>query len=85
MKTSEKIIGLKTLRENMEKYIREVNRGKSFTVVRRSRPAFKIVPVNEWGDEGVWETIADFSKDKRGGIPIDEFLKELRKANKKNG
>lgn len=82
MKTSEKIIGVKALRENLEKYISGTGKGKSYLVMRRSKPVFRVVPVDEWGDEGVWETIADFSKDKRGGIPIDEFLAKLRKANK---
>lgn len=78
------IIGFKELRLNAENYINAVKRGESFVVVRRSKPIFKIAPVDEWGDEGVWETVADFSKDKRGGIPADEFLKALR-AMKKNG
>lgn len=77
MKTSVKIVGLKTLRENMDKYIREVNRGKSFTIVRRSKPAFKMVPVDEWGDEGNWETIIDFTKIRKGGVPIRELIKRL--------
>ncbi|OHA18408.1 MAG: hypothetical protein A2836_03140 [Candidatus Taylorbacteria bacterium RIFCSPHIGHO2_01_FULL_45_63] len=79
MKISEKIIGVKALRENLEKYISGVGKGKSYLVMRRSKPVFRVVPVDEWGDEGVWETVADFSKDKRGGIPADEFLAELRK------
>ena len=67
------------MRENLEKYISGVGKGKSYLVMRRSKPVFRVVPVDEWGDEGVWETVADFSKDKRGGIPADEFLAELRK------
>ena len=35
-----------------------------FTVVRRSKPIFNITPVDEWGDEGKWETLVDF-KSKR--------------------
>ena len=75
MKTN--IIGLKELRENAETYIKAVSKGKSFVVVRRSKPIFKVSPVDEWGDEGIWETVADFSKDKRGGVPIDEFIEKL--------
>jgi prevent-host-death family protein len=82
MKTN--IIGLKELRLNAENYIKEVGKGKSFVIVRRSKPIFKITPVDEWGDEGTWKTIADFSKDKRGGMPADDFLKALQTV-KKNG
>jgi antitoxin (DNA-binding transcriptional repressor) of toxin-antitoxin stability system len=45
MKT--KLIGFKELRENAEKYISEVKKGKSFTVLRRSKPIFNITPVDE--------------------------------------
>ncbi|MFA6552544.1 MAG: type II toxin-antitoxin system prevent-host-death family antitoxin [Candidatus Paceibacterota bacterium] len=72
------IVGLKELRENMEKYIGHIKKGRSFTVVRRSRPIFKVMPVDEWGDEGTWETIADFTKIRKGGVPAEEFLKALR-------
>ena len=79
MKIKEKIIGLKTLRENMGKYIEEVKRGKSFVVVRRSTPVFKVAPaVDLWGDEGTWETVVDFTKIKKGGVPAEKVLKALR-------
>jgi len=78
MKTLEKIIGLKDLRLNTNSYINAVSKGRSFIVVRRSRPVFKVVPVDEWGDEGVWETVVDFTKIKKGGVPAKEVLKALR-------
>ena len=46
-----KIIGLKDLRENTEQYISSVKKGKSFLVVRRSKPIFRVSPVDEWGDD----------------------------------
>ena len=73
------IIGLKELRENTEKYISDITKGKSFTVVRRSRPVFKISPVDEWGDEGVWETVIDFREINEQGVPAKDVLKALRK------
>ncbi len=75
-----KIIGLKELRENTEKYISEVEKGKSFTVVRRSRPVFKVIPISE--EEG-WETVIDFTKYKKGGMPADDVLALLKKSLKK--
>lgn len=77
MATKSKIIGLKDLRENMEGYIQQVGKGRSFTVVRRSKPVFKVTPVDEWGDEGIWETVANFRGTKEGGMPADDFLKLL--------
>lgn len=73
------IIGLKELRENTENYIKQVKHGRSFLVVRRSKPVFKMMPVDEWGDEGVWRTLIDFTKIRKGGIPAVELLKYFRK------
>lgn len=78
------IIGLKELRENMSTYIRQTGQGKSFTVVRRSRPIFKITPVDEWGDEGAWETIVDFKKISPRGVPIDDAIASLKRLNAQN-
>lgn len=69
------IIGLKELRENVDAYVSQIEKGKSFTVVRRSRPLFRIVPPEE-GQE-LWETVVDFTKIKKGGIPIKELLSRL--------
>ena len=81
MTTNSTIIGLKQLRENAGKYIAQVSKGRSFTVVRRSRPVFKITPVDEWGDEGTWETIVDFTKIRKGGVPATEVLASLKRIN----
>ncbi|OGG36656.1 hypothetical protein A2110_00280 [Candidatus Jorgensenbacteria bacterium GWA1_54_12] len=71
------IVGLKELRENIESYIAEVKKGKSFIVVRRSKPVFKISSPDE--DEGVWEEVVDFTKIKKGGVSARDVLRELRK------
>ena len=75
------IIGFKELRENAGKYISAVEKGRSFTVVRRSKPIFNITPVDEWGDEGVWETVVDFRDKKGRGIRAEDLLKMLKKFN----
>ena len=73
------IVSLKDLRLNMEKYIKMVGKGHSFTIVRKSNPVFKLEPVDKWGDEGTWETIADFSSySPEGGIPIEELRRKLK-------
>jgi prevent-host-death family protein len=74
-----KVIGLKDLRENTEQYISHVKEGKSFLVVRRSKPIFRVLPVDEWGDEGAWETVADFTTINRRGVPVGEVVASLKR------
>ena len=68
------IIGLKELRENMNNYISQVKKGRSFVVVRKSKPVFKLTPLDMWGDEGVWEKVVDFTKIKKGGVLLADIL-----------
>jgi prevent-host-death family protein len=79
IRTRTNIIGLKDLRLHADKYINAIARGKSFTVVRRSKPIFNIIPVDEWGDEGKWETVVDFTKFKKGGVKAEELLASLKR------
>jgi hypothetical protein len=45
-----------------------MEKGASFLVVKRSRPVFRLEPIDE-----VWETIGDFSELKKGGISAKEL------------
>lgn len=76
MSTQMNIIGLRELRENMDKYLALVQKGRSFTVVRRSKPVFKIAPLSE--DTEQWETVADFTKINKNGVDARKILKQLR-------
>ncbi|MEK7614029.1 MAG: type II toxin-antitoxin system prevent-host-death family antitoxin [Patescibacteria group bacterium] len=76
MSIKQKTVGLKELRENTEKYISEVEKGKSFTVLRRSKPLFVIAPVDE--QESLWETVVDFTTIDKRGVSADAVLKSLR-------
>ncbi len=69
------IIGLKKLRQNIEKYIAKVKKGESFVVVKRSRPVFKIS--SPFDDNGLWENVVDFTKIKKEGVRIEELLFRL--------
>lgn len=69
------IIGLKELREHADIYISQVERGKSFIVVRRSKPVFKISPPAE--DNDMWESVVDFTKIKRGGVSLKDIHARL--------
>jgi len=71
------IIGLKDLRENMDSYISQINKGKTFVVVRKSKPVFKLMPLDMWGDEGVWEKVVDFTKIKKGGVSLTDVLSKI--------
>lgn len=67
------IINLKEFRENVAKYENRIQKGDSFIVMRRSKPLFRISPVEEEG----WETVIDFTKFRKGGMPVDEVIKAL--------
>lgn len=71
----QKLIGLKDFRENLASYLQRLNKGEHFLVLRRSQPAFQVLPVND--DEGDWETVIDFTKIKKGGVNIKEILARL--------
>ncbi len=55
----------------MGEYATKVARGESFIVVKQSKPLFRITPVDE---EENWETLIDFTKIKKGGVPVEEIL-----------
>ncbi len=68
------IVGLKELRDRFPEYIKNIERGESFIVVKHSRPVFKISPV---GEAELWETVIDFTTIKPGGVDIDDILARL--------
>jgi len=69
----ENIINLKNLRENMQEYAQKIKRGHSFIVFKKSKPLFRISPVNE----SPWEEVIDFTKIKKGGVNLKELLKRI--------
>ncbi len=69
------IVGLKELRENIETYISKVKEGDSFIVVKKSKPVFRISPLED--DDSLWEPVIDFTKIKKGGIPLTDLLSRL--------
>lgn len=68
------LIGLKDLRLNMDKYATEVKAGKSFIVLKQSKPLFRLTPIDE---DNRWEEVINFTKIKKGGVNIDELLAAL--------
>lgn len=82
MKTTAKRhqVGLRDLRTNLTKYTKAIKRGDEFVVYNHRTPIFKVVPieVDEWGDEGDWETVIDFREINPNGVPASEVLRALR-------
>lgn len=68
----ENIVGLKELRQNFDKYATIVKRGETLIIVKRSRPIFRLAPLEE-----EWEEIIDFTKIRKGGVSIKEILPRL--------
>ena len=68
------IIGLKQLRSDFASVIAKVKRGGVLTVVNRSLPVFKIVPVLD----PEWEEVADFTTVQKGGVSFGKVIKALQ-------
>jgi antitoxin (DNA-binding transcriptional repressor) of toxin-antitoxin stability system len=69
------IIGLKEFRQNADTFIKRIDKGESFTVLKRSRPVFKLTPVEE---EEMWETVVDFTKIDKNGVSAKDILKSIK-------
>ena len=69
------IIGLKELRQNVSGFAKQIQKGRSFIVVKQSKPLFKITPIKEEIEQ--WEEAIDFTKIKKGGVLLDELLTRL--------
>ena len=67
------IISLKNLRENMQTYSQKVEQGHSFIVLKRSKPIFRILPV----EDSTWEEVIDFTQIKKGGVDVKDLLARL--------
>lgn len=67
------IIGLKELRNNIDKYVSQIRSGKILTVVRKSKPLFKLSPP----EKELWETVVDFTKNSKRGVSARDLLKHL--------
>ncbi len=78
------IISVKDLRLNLQKYADRAHKGESFLVVKRSRPVFQIIPIEEVDpveDAKGWKTVVDFTKINKKGVPVEDVLKALQRLN----
>lgn len=69
----ENIITVKNLRENLVEYSRQVQKGESFIVFKKSKPLFRILPL----EDDDWQEVIDFTKIKKGGVDINDLLSRL--------
>lgn len=65
-----KEIGFRELRLETDEIIEAVNAGASYIVSRKSKPLFKIVPL----EEEVWDTVIDFTELSPKGVDINAVL-----------
>ena len=65
------LVGLKEFRSNIEKYASQTQEGRSFVVLKRNKPIFKVVSTDD--------TI-DLTEIKKGGVSVDFILKALRQV-----
>lgn len=72
----DEIVGLKEFREKLPAYEKKVAEGVSFVVVKKSRPIFRVSPVDQQSDD-LWEEVIDFTKFKKGGVAIEDLLSRL--------
>ena len=83
---SDSIIGLKELRDNVDVYIAAVKKGKKFTVFRHSKPVFSISSPEEAEydleelDGPGWKTLIDFTKIRKGGVPVEEVIASINRV-----
>jgi antitoxin (DNA-binding transcriptional repressor) of toxin-antitoxin stability system len=75
MTLKEQIVPFKEFRLNAAKYIDALAKGQSFLIMKRSRPVFRLEPVEE-----VWETIGDFTTMPHGGVSAKELAKALKSS-----
>lgn len=70
------LVKLKDLRINLDKYLAQLAKVGTLTVMRRSEPIFNISALEETADY-LWEPVIDFTRLKKGGLDIKEVLSRL--------
>ena len=79
-------VGLQEFRAHAARYINAATKGRRFTVHRRAQPLFTIAPAAEAAynldevDGKGWETLIDFTKIRKGGVPIEEVIASFKRT-----
>ena len=80
------IISIKDFRQSLASVADAVmKKGETFTVMRRSRPAFVVKPFED--DEDIkWKTLIDFTEGgKKEGMPAGELYEAMKQFEEKDG
>ncbi len=80
-----KIVPIKDFRKNLAHFADLAEQGVEIIVIRRSKPAFKVIPLAKDEEDVQWETLIDFTEEYPGGIPAEKLLKILQDFQKKHG
>ena len=64
---------VKEIRTDLDSFIARLGKGESFLVLKRGKPAFRMVPV----EDEQWEEAIDFTKLKKGGVSVEDLLARL--------
>ncbi|MCK5015795.1 MAG: type II toxin-antitoxin system Phd/YefM family antitoxin [Candidatus Peribacteraceae bacterium] len=82
-----KDISIKDLRTHLAEFANRVESGESFRVIRRSKPSFYIMKIDDSVDIPTmdqWETVIDFTDNGNSeGVELGDVLTTLRKINNK--
>jgi len=57
-------------------YEKKIAAGESFVVFKKSKPIFRISPVDQ-DHEDLWEEVIDFTKIQKSGVNISDLLARL--------
>jgi prevent-host-death family protein len=73
-------ISLRDFRKNAQQVIDAVEKGKTFTVIKHSRPVLKLSKpdLDEWGEKGRWTSVGDFREIFPKGVSVDELLDAMK-------
>lgn len=71
------IVSSKEFRQSFPKYQKLVEKGVSITIVKRSKPIFKIEPVDLEFQDGITDALLDYENDKeKNFVDYDSVFKK---------
>lgn len=82
-------IGIKDFRRSLTQVAKATEKGQQFIVMRRSKPAFMVVPYpkqEETLDLPGWKTMVDFTEGgKKSGVSADELIEFIKRVIQADG
>ena len=76
-------ISIKEFREHLAQFADRIESGETFRVIRRSKPSFIVMKIDDDASEREWETLIDFTDGgKKTGVPLTSAVEILKRMNK---